>query len=426
MSANGGSKKHDAVEGLIRPFAGLRPPPERAADVIAVPYDVLTAEEARGQVRERPWSFLHISRPEVDLSSDSDPFSAEAYETAGATMRRFVDAGILERDPAPSYYIYRLKKGSHEQTGVAAAAALAAYEDGRIRRHELTRPKKVDDRARQIEAVGAQTGPVLVAHRPLAELTDFYDTVTARPPDCSIDAPDGVTHALWQVSESVAIERLTALLAGVKALYIADGHHRSAAAAKVAAERRQANPRPTGEAAHDVLLIVAFPSDELRILDYNRVVRDLGTLGEADYLDRVGVAFTVMHEEAPVRPSRPREFGMYVGGRWYRLGAREAPPADASPVERLDISILSRTLFEPILGIGDSTEDSRIEFVGGHRGLQGLQSLVDGGEMAVAFSLYPTSMEDLMAVADAGEVMPPKSTWFDPKLADGLVSYPLD
>ena len=426
LSANGESKKHDDADGLIRPFAGLRPPPERAADVIAVPYDVLTVDEARQRARHRPWSFLHISMPEVDLPPETAGYAPEIYAKATENMARMMEGSVLRRDPEPFLYLYRLTDGGHAQTGIVATAPIAAYDSGRIRRHELTRPDKEDDRVRQMEAVNAHTGPVMLAHPPSAEAEAEYAEIAKEAPDFAVTAEDGIGHTLWSIAETDRIERLTRTFAKMDALYITDGHHRCAAASRVAARRRAANPGHRGDEPYNGFLVVAFPSTELRILGYNRVVRDLGGLDGKGFLARLAEIYHVAPSPAPVLPARRREIGMYLDGRWYRINPNQEPPSGSSPVSRLDVTLLSRRILEPILGIGNSQSDSRIDFVGGGRGLEALEQRVDGGAAAVAFSLYPTRMEDLTAVANAGDVMPPKSTWFEPKLADGLISYPLD
>lgn len=429
-AGGGGAGGASSPPPLLRPFAGLRPAPQHAAQVLAPPYDVPTAEEARAWARDRPWSFLHVSRAEVDFPPGGEAQAPKVYARAAANLERMVGAGVLARDPVPCYYVYRLAKDGHRQLGLVAAASLAAYQAGRIRRHELTRPDKVEDRARHMTALGANTGPVLLAHRPLAEATAMIEEVAAAPPALAATTADGTEHALWVVSDPPAVDALGRAYEGIDTLYLADGHHRTAAAALLAEERRAVAPGNGEEASHERFPAVAVASDRLRILDYNRVVRDLGGLDAAGLLDALAADFTVAAAPGPVRPGRRRHFAMYLEGRWYRLALREplqdAPEDDDTPAGRLDVGLLSRHLLEPLLGIGDPRRDPRIDFVGGSRGLGELERRVDSGEMAVAFALHPTSMDDLMAVADAGQLMPPKSTWFDPKLADGLVSMVLD
>ena len=410
---------------LIKPFAGLRPAAGRATDVVAPPYDVVSSSEARALVQGRPWSFLHISRPEIDLPAGTDPYAPEVYAKAAENLDIMVSKGVLVRDDKPCYYAYRLTMGEHVQTGLVAAASVEAYDADRIKKHEFTRPVKEDDRVRQIEALNAQTGPVFLVYKANETVDGILGEVTAQPPAVDVTAADGVRHELWVIADDDVIGRLTAAFDAMAALYVADGHHRSAAGSRVGNARRQANADHTGEESYNFFLTVIFPHDQMRILDYNRVIKDLNGLGETAFLERVGERFRVQPSPEQVRPSRPAEFGMYLGGRWYRLQLEDSKIPD-DPVASLDVSLLADNLIEPVLGISDPRRDERIDFVGGIRGLAELEKRVDSGEWAVAFALFPTTMDALMAVADAGEVMPPKSTWFEPKLADGLVSHVLD
>ena len=405
---------------LIRPFAGLRPVPERAEDVVAPPYDVLNSEEARQRAAGRPWSFLHISKAEIDLPEATDPYDASVYARAAVNLQAMVEQGILQRDDQACYYVYRLTMGDHTQTGLVAVASVADYDINRIRKHEFTRPAKEDDRVHQIEALNAQTGPVLLAYRSQAEIDQLIELETANPPVVDLKADDGIGHTLWVVKDPAVIGRLTAGFDRMEALYIADGHHRSAAASRVAGALHAGPDDMSG-----YFLSVIFPHNQMRILDYNRVVKDLNGLSVNELLDNVAAAFAIHEQRAAVSPVSPGEFGMYLAGRWYRLTIH-ADRLSQDPVAGLDVSLLADNLLQPVLGISDPRTDPRIDFVGGIRGLGELEQRVDSGEMAVAFSMFPTSMENLMAVADANQVMPPKSTWFEPKLADGLISHVLD
>lgn len=410
---------------LILPFAALRPAPGRAADVIAPPYDVVDTEEARALAASRPWSFLHISKPEIDLAPDVDPYAPEVYAKAADNLKRMLDSGILKRDDRPLYYAYRLVMGEHTQLGLVATASVAAYDANRIRKHEFTRPDKEDDRVRQIVALNAQTGPVLLAYPDAPEIDRLLADTAGEPPEADATSESGVRHTLWAIRDQRIIARLTELFDTLPALYIADGHHRSAAASRVAASRRQSLPGHTGDESYEYFLSVIFPHRQMRIMDYNRLIRDLNDLSEPEFLQRVAERFTVEEAGSPVKPEAPGEFGLYLRGRWRKLRIKpDLIPTD--PVARLDVSLLQDNLIAPVLGIADPRRDRRIDFVGGIRGLRELERRVDSGEMALAFSLHPTRMEDLMAVADAGKVMPPKSTWFEPKLADGLASHVLD
>jgi uncharacterized protein (DUF1015 family) len=411
---------------LIKPFAGLRPARGRAAEVAAPPYDVMSTDEARAMVEGRPWSFLHISRPEVDLPAGTDPYAPEVYQKARDNLDRMVAEGVLERDPEGRYYVYRLTMGDHVQTGLVAAASVAAYEADRIKKHEFTRPVKEDDRVRQIDALNAQTGPVFLVYRSSPDIDQVLAAASAAEPAVDITAADGVRHELWVVDDPTVIQQLSQAFERLDALYVADGHHRSAAASRVAAARRSANPDHTGEESYNYFLSVIFPHNQMQILAYNRVVKDLHGQERDAFLSRVEVPFRVAVSPAPVSPGKTAEYGMYLDGVWYRLSLDDHRIPWEDPVGKLDVSLLQDNLVEPILGIVDPRRDDRIDFIGGIRGLDGLVSPVDQGRYRVAFSLHPTRMVDLMAVADAGEVMPPKSTWFEPKLADGLVSHVLD
>ena len=404
---------------LIRPFRALRPAPGRAEDVLAPPYDVLSSEEARSRADGRPWSFLHISKPEIDLPADTDPHADAVYAKAAENLARMVAEGVLVRDAEPAYYVYRLTREGKAQSGLAAAASVADYRTNRIRRHELTTPVKEDDRVRQIEAVNAQTGPVMIAYADAPEVDAMLAAVAEGAPAVDVTWADGVRHQMWPVTDPASIARLTAAIDALPAIYIADGHHRSAAASRVAAGR--------GEAPESVrsFLAVLFPAREMTILGYHRVIRDLNGMNAEGLLSALAKDFAVEPSAVPVEPGSAGVFGMVLAGRWYRLTVRPEL-IDQDPIGRLPITILTRRVIEPLFGIADQRKDARIDFVGGGRGLAELERRVASGDVAVAFALYPTQMSDLIAVADAGEIMPPKSTWFEPKLADGLVSHVLD
>jgi uncharacterized protein (DUF1015 family) len=409
------------MPNLVKPFAALRPRADRAADVIAPPYDVVSTEEARALARERPASFLHISRPEIDLAPGVSPYADEVYARGAANLQHLRDSGVLVRESRPSYYIYRMAAAGRTLTGVACVGSVAAYEANRIRRHELTRPDKENDRVRNIATLNAQTGPVLCAYRANETLRALLRDSARGPPTLDAIGPNAVQHSVWCVSDTGSVERLSTALDALDALYIADGHHRAAAAARVAHDRGAAS-----DDASRYFLIVAFPHDEMRILDYNRIVRDTHGLSVSDLLARVRESFEIEPSGAPVAPAAPETFGMFIAEQWYRLRIQAAQVPRHDPVASLDVSLLQDRLLAPILGIGDPRTDPRIDFVGGVRGLGELEQRVRSGAAAVAFSLHPTRMEQLMAVADAERLMPPKSTWFEPKLADGLLAHVLD
>ena len=411
---------------LIKAFTGLRPVAGRADDVVAPPYDVMNEAEARAMVAGRPWSFLHISRPEVDLPEGTDPYAPEVYAKGRENLDRMIAEGILSRDAQPGYYVYRLTMGDHVQTGLMAVASVEAYDANRIKKHEFTRPVKEDDRVRNIDTLNAQTGPVFLVYPAQKDIDGILQETTRHTPDMDVTAKDGVRHELWVLSDPDKVDELTRHFDELEALYVADGHHRSAAASRVAAARKAANPEHTGEESYNYFLSVIFPHDQMQILDYNRVVRDLNGLDKEDFLNKVAERFSLEAVDKPCKPSRPGEFGLYLDGQWYQLRIDPQRIPQDDPVARLDVSLLQDNLIAPLLGIEDPRTDNRIDFVGGIRGLSELEKRVDSGDWALAFALYPTRMEALMAVADAGEVMPPKSTWFEPKLADGLVSHILD
>ena len=403
---------------LIQPFRALRPANGRASDVLAPPYDVLSSAEARERAKGKPWSFLHVSKPEIDLDPATDPYAPAVYAKAAENLARMVSAGVLTRDPEPCYYVYRLTWRDRTQTGLAAVAALADYATNRIRKHEHTTPVKEDDRVRQVEAVNAETGPVMIGYPAAPQIDAMLARAASRAPELEVTADDGVRHQMWVVTDDATIAALTAAFDALPAVYIADGHHRSAAASRVAQARGCSG-------SHDHFLAVLFPHHEMTILDYNRVIKDLNGRNAEQILAALRERFTVEPSDQPARPSAANVFGMYLAGRWHRLTLRpELVPGD--PIGRLPVTLLARNVIEPLFGIIDQRTDKRIDFVGGGRGLGELARRVDSGEMAVAFALYPTQMSDLMAVADAGGIMPPKSTWFEPKLADGMVSHVLD
>ncbi len=408
---------------LIKPFRALRPAPGRAAEVLAPPYDVLSSAEARERARGKPWSFLHVSKAEIDLPATVDAYDRAVYAKAAESLQRMIAAGVLVRDDKASYYVYRLSWQGHVETGLAAVASLSAYAGNRIRKHEYTTPAKEDDRVRQIEAVNAQTGPVMLAYPTAPEIDAMLARAAGGRPAVDVTADDGVRHQLWVIDDDETIAALTRAVDALPALYIADGHHRSAAALRVAQARGS-------EDAHSYFLAVLFPHAEMTILDYNRVLRDLNGRSPEALLAEIGRRYEVEPSDRPVRPAHASEVGMVLAGRWYRLALRPeyagGPAPAADPISRLPVTLLHRNIIEPIFGVIDPRTDKRIDFVGGGRGLGELERLVSSGETAAAFALYPTQMRDLMAVADAGAIMPPKSTWFEPKLADGMVSHVLD
>ncbi len=412
----------------VRPFRGLRPKKEIAARMAAPPYDVLSTEEAREMAQDNPYSFLHVNKPEIDLPEGTDPYDERVYEKGAENLRRFISQGLLIQDDRPCFYVYKQVMGDHEQIGLVACASVEEYEKDIIKKHELTRPDKEDDRVKHIWHQKAQVGPVFLTYRAEATIDQLIQQVIAAPPEYDFTDEKGVRHTLWVADDPDWIARVQAAFHKIPCLYVADGHHRSAAAMRVKQRRQAENPHHTGEEEYNFFLTVIFPHNQMQILDYNRVVRDLNGLDEAAFVEKVREKFSLaeMPSGERYKPEKPHTFGMYLSGRWYRLETLPGVFDEADPVQRLDVSILQENLLAPILGITDPRKDKRIDFVGGIRGLEELERRVNSGEWAVAFALYPTSIEDLMAIADAGKIMPPKSTWFEPKLRSGLVVHLID
>jgi uncharacterized protein (DUF1015 family) len=410
----------------IQPFRALRARPDLAAAIACPPYDVLDTDEARRLAAGDPRSFLRVEKPEIVFDAGTDPYDERVYAAGRDALTDMVDQGWLVRDREPTYSVYRMTMGEHVQTGIAAVASVADYDAGRIRRHEHTRPDKEADRARHIVTLSAQTGPILMAYRGVPELNAVVTGVTAADPAVDFTAADGVGHALWPVADPAACARIEATFQKIGAAYIADGHHRAAAASRVARERRAAIPGGSGDASSDRFLAVLFPHSQLRILGYHRLVRDLNGLDPGGFIERLrSSGFVVKDHHRTRRPPHQGAFSVYLPGSWslVQRGPEIALPDD--PRERLDVSVLSELVLRAILGVEDPRTDRRIEFVGGAtgRGVDELERRVDSGEHAVGFALFPTSIEDVMSVADAGRVMPPKSTWFEPKLRSGLLVH---
>jgi uncharacterized protein (DUF1015 family) len=407
----------------VRPFRALRPRPDLSARVAAPPYDVINSDEARQMAEGNDISFLHINKPEIDLPREVDIYDDRVYATGARNLRRFMAAGVFVREKEPRFYVYQQRMGGHVQAGMVAAASCREYADGLIKRHEFTRKDKEDDRTRHTHELNANAGPVFLTYRKRPDIDVIVDGIRKGQPTYDFVAADGIAHTVWIVPAEQA-ERIRAAFAQVPALYVADGHHRAASAARVGLERKAANAAHRGDEPYNYFLAVLFPHDQLRILDYNRVVKDLGGLSEKEFLKKVGEKFTEAPTSEP-RPDAPHRFGMFLGGRWHRLEAKPGTFPGNDPVRSLDVAILQENLLAPVLGIADPRTDKRIDFVGGIRGLGELERRVNEG-WAAAFVLFPTSLDQLMSVADAGLVMPPKSTWFEPKLRSGLLVRTLD
>ncbi|MDR3671083.1 MAG: DUF1015 family protein [Holophaga sp.] len=403
----------------LKPFKAFRPKPELAGKVASVPYDVINTQEARQLAAGNPYSFLHVGRPEIDLPEDTDIHADAVYAQGVKNLHRLIQEGTLLQEHQPCLYIYQQRMGDHVQAGLVGLCSVKEYEEGAIKRHEYTRKDKEDDRTRHVTEQAANAEPVFLAYRAVPYIDSLVDKIRATPPVYDVVTEDGIGHTVWIVSEETHIYTLNHLFEAVPALYIADGHHRTAAAIRYGQARRAATPEPTGEEPFESFMAVVFPHNQLKIMDYNRIVKDLNGLSSEAFLAAVAGKFTV----APSRqrsPSAPASFGMYLDGKWYSLTAKPGSyPAD-DPVRSLDVSILQENLLAPVLGIKDPRTDTRIDFIGGIRGMDELEKRVKGG-FKVAFAMFPTSLEQLMSVADAGQIMPPKSTWFEPKLRSGLL-----
>ena len=413
---------------LIKPLSALRPTKELAARVACHPYDVVNRQEAAALARDNPYSFFHINKPEIDLPDSVDPHDPQVYEQGAISLKRFIDEGILIRDIEEKFYVYQQIMGSHLQIGLVALASIDAYEEGLIKKHEHTRPEKEDDRVCHMDTLGAQVGPVFLTYKSDKKIDDLIDCVTAGTPEYDFTAEDGTRHTLWVLDDPSLTRDLEVAFDSVECLYVADGHHRSAAAARVRRLRQQHNSNHSGDESYNWFLTVLFPDNQMQILDYNRVVKDLNGMDDEEFLRVVEKNFELDTIPYPTiaQPVQPNHFGMYLSGQWYSLRALDPILNKQDPVKSLDVSILQEYLLAPILGIEDPRRDKRIDFVGGIRGLAELESRVNSGEWRVAFALYPTSITSLMVIADAGEVMPPKSTWFEPKLKSGLIIHCID
>ena len=413
---------------LIKPFKGLRPPQQFAAEVAAPPYDVLNREEALALVEGNPRSFLHINKPEIDLDSSIDAHDPRVYQKGAENLRRFIQEGMLQQDSTDNFYVYKQVMGDHHQVGLVAAASVDEYEHDLIKKHEFTRPDKENDRVEHMLHLNAQVGPVFLSYRADKTIDKIISNIILESPEYDFTSADGIRHIFWIVNNANDVDALQQAFQKVPCLYVADGHHRSAAAMRVKQFKQAENAAHSGEESYNYFLTVIFPHNQMNILDYNRVVKDLNGLSEREFLGRVSEKFTVsaVTEHQSGKPETAHCFGMYLGGSWYRLQALAEFWEESDPVQRLDVSILQNNLLAPILAIDNPRTDTRIDFVGGIRGMKELEKRVDSGNWQVAFALFPTSIDNLMAIADAGEVMPPKSTWFEPKLKSGLVTHILD
>lgn len=411
----------------VKPFRGVRPPKQLVEQVASRPYDVLNSEEARTEADGNEHSLYHIIKPEIDFEPGKDEHAPEVYDKAVENFRAFQDKGWLVQDDKEHYYIYAQTMNGRTQYGIVVAANVDDYMNGVIKKHELTRRDKEEDRMKHVRCQNANIEPVFFAFPDNKELEEVITTVTAGEPEYDFTAPDGFGHHFWVISDKNLIDRVTKAFAAIPYLYIADGHHRSAAAALVGAEKAKQNPDHRGDEEYNYFLAVAFPASHLKIIDYNRVVKDLNGMSPAEFLEKLEENFVVEEKGEDIyTPVALHNFALYLEGRWYSLTARPGTYNDSDPIGVLDVTISSDLILRDLIGITDLRSDKRIDFVGGIRGLGELKRRVDSGEMAFALALYPVSMDQLMAIADSGNIMPPKTTWFEPKLRSGLIIHSLE
>ncbi|NLL63838.1 MAG: DUF1015 domain-containing protein [Ruminococcaceae bacterium] len=412
---------------IFRPFKAVRPTPEYASQVAALPYDVMTSEEARKKVIGNPYSFLHVDKAEIDLPVGTYLYDDIVYETAAKNLAKLELDGICKQDETANFYIYQQTMNGRIQTGLVGCAAIDEYINGKIKRHELTRADKEADRIRHVDTCNANTGPIFLTYKGRVEIDNIINNIkTTQSPVYNFVSEGDIDNKIWVISDEATILKLQSLFLDVDALYIADGHHRCASAVKVGLKRREQNPAYDNTEEFNFFLAVVFPKDELHILDYNRVIADLNGMSKEEFFEKINDKFQIESylQGKPYKPEEPHTFGMYIEGSWYKLTAKKGTYEEKDPVKSLDVSILQDNLISPILGIDDPRTDERIDFVGGIRGLLELEKRANS-DMVLAFSMYPTQLDELIRIADANALMPPKSTWFEPKLLSGLFVHKL-
>ncbi len=409
----------------IKPFRALRPKPELASWIASPPYDVIDSEEARAMARGNDLSFLHVVKSEIDLDPSIDQYDARVYEKAAENLKKFIGQGFFFQDKQDSFYLYQQVMGDHKQIGIIACVSADEYQNNIIKKHELTRPDKEEDRTKHIERLDAQTGMVFLTYRAEESINDLVKGCIKKAPLYDFTGSDGVQHTIWAVDEPEKVKNIQESFQQVETIYIADGHHRSASSVRVRDKRKESNPQHSGEEEYNYFLGVLVPDHQVQILSYNRVVIDLGQWTKDQFLEKLAENFEVTpsSKNQPYAPEQPHFFGMYLERGWYCLKAKKGTYADNDPIESLDVQILQRNILSPLLDIKDPRTDKRIGFIGGIRGLKELEKRVDAAEYQLAFSLYPTTVENLMEIADSNQVMPPKSTWFEPKLRSGLIVH---
>lgn len=411
---------------VFRPFKAYRPKPEYAAEVAAKPYDVLNSDEAREEVKGHPLSFLHVGKPEVDLDPSIDLHDPKVYEKGKENLQKLIRDGVLVEDDKPYFYVYAQTMFDRTQYGLVGCASVEDYWNEVILKHEKTRKDKEEDRCEHVRVTNAHTGPIFLTYKDNEEINEIVTRTVESAPDNDLIAKDGIRHQSWVIRNADDAAKVQAILAITDKFYVADGHHRSAAAGIVGRERRNANPNHRGDEEYNFFLAVLFPASHLYIMDYNRLVKDLNGHSEEEFMAKIADLFDVNPSSSQYKPTAKGKVGMYISGKWYELTAKEKLFNVNDPVENLDVAILQNFVLAPVLNIEDPRTSKRIDFVGGIRGLDELEKRVNSGEMTVAFAMYPTSIEELMAIADAGKIMPPKSTWFEPKLRDGMFVHFLD
>jgi len=411
---------------VFRPFKAFRPAHNKAADIAALPYDVMNSEEARKMVEGKPLSFLRVGKPETTLDKGINVYSETVYNKANENLQLLINNGNLVEDDGEYIYLYAQTMDGRTQYGLVACASVQDYLNNKIKKHEFTRPVKEEDRCNHVRYTNAHTGPIFLTYRDIDEINKWLEPIKVSTPDNDHIAEDGIRHTSWVIKDEGLIKKIQSRMAEVDSFYVADGHHRSAAAAIVGKERVDANPNHTGEEEYNYFLSVLFPASELFIMDYNRVVKDLNGNSEEDFFNKLKENFTITKVDGKFTPIEKCTYGLYLNKNWYKIEASQELKAINDPVEKLDVAILQKNILNNILGIEDPRTSNRIDFVGGIRGLDELERRVDNGEMKLAISMFPTSIDELMDIADAGEVMPPKSTWFEPKLRDGLFVHFLD
>ncbi|MBU1298109.1 MAG: DUF1015 family protein [Bacteroidetes bacterium] len=421
----------------LRPFKGYRPLSQYAAEVAAKPYDILNSEEARIEASGHPHSFLHVGKPEIDLDPSISLYDTRVYEMGEKNLQKMIDCGVLQSDPQPFLYLYSQTMGTHTQYGIVGCVSVQEYLNNIIKKHELTRKDKEGDRTKHVKYTNAHTGPIFLTYHAHKEVDKIVDGITASMSVYDFVASDGIRHRFWIIPDPTLINQISKIFQSIPYLYIADGHHRAASAAHVGVEMASKNPNHTGEEEYNFFLAVLFPHNQLKILDYNRVVKTLNNRTSEKLINEIQKKFDVSEVSGQAKPAQKGEFGMYLNKKWYYLrvkprftpiksgfiGVKPEIACGGDIIDKLDVSILQNHILQPLLGIDDPRTSKNIDFVGGIRGLGELEQRVDSGEMAVAFALFPTSIEELMSIADAGKIMPPKSTWFEPKLRDGLVIH---